>query len=154
MGYGLDRFAKVAAPLLAPGEEILAGTWARTPGGFAQERAFGLVGGVASQLGNGSAGSMRLPKSFEVAVTERRLLFFERSFYTGRPSTLVAEVALADVQSAELTAAHRIHGVSVALRAGGSIDFEVAKLGARWLTEEFVACVNGLLAEQRQPTPA
>ena len=135
---------------LEPGEPIAGGTWVRTPGGFAEERAFGLVAGVASQLGTGSAGSMRLPKGFEVAVTDRRLLFFARSAYTGRPSGLAAEVALDDVHAAELTGdARRIYGVSVKLHNGQSIDFEVARMGARELAEGFVACVNDLLAARR-----
>ena len=152
MGYGLSRFDKAAAAHLEPGEHIVGGTWARTPGGFAAERAFGLGGALAAQIGAADAGTMRLPKAFEVAVTEQRLLFFDRSAMTGRPSNLVAALPLTAVAVAEIADSRRgIERVEVRLRTGGSIDFEVAKLGARKLVDEFVACVNGVLAEQRRP---
>lgn len=151
MGYRLDRFDKAAGPLLAADEKIVGGTWARTPGGFAQERAFGLVGGVASQFGSGAAGSVRLPKAFEVAATGRRLLFFERSAMTGRPHEFVADVDLADIEAAEQTSdAKRIYSIAVRLRDGGTMEFEVAKAGAAKLAEQFVATVNGLLGQRRQ----
>lgn len=152
MAYALRRFDRAATPHLDDDEEVLAGTWARTPGGFAAERAFGLAAGIANQLGQADAGAVRLPKAFEVAVTDRRLLFFERSAMTGRPSRLVAEVPLRNVAVAELTSQHRaIESAAIVLRDGGSIDFEVAKLGARALVERFVSCVNEQLVGHRSP---
>lgn len=153
MAYGLDRFARAAAPHLETGEQIVGGTWARTPGGFAAERAGGVIGGLTAQLGTADAGAVRLPKAFEVAVTDRRLLFFDRSALTGRPRTLVAAVDLADVAVAELTASrHGVERVSVRMRGGAPIDFEVAKLGARTLVERFVACLDERLAAPRPAT--
>ena len=143
MAYALRRFERAATPHLDDGEQVLAGTWARTAGGFATERAFGLAAGLATQLGEEDAGALRLPRAFEVAVTDRRLLFFARSALTGRPSRLAAEVALGDVAVAELTSRHRgIESARILLHDGRSIDFEVAKLGARTLVEQFVSCVN------------
>jgi hypothetical protein len=152
MAYALRRFDRAATPHLEDDEEVLAGTWARTPGGFAAERAFGLAAGIANQLGEADAGAMRLPRAFEVAVTDRRLLFFARSAMTGRPSRLVTEVALGDVAVAEMTSQHRgIESARIVLRDGRSIDLEVAKLGARALVERFVACVNQQLVGERCP---
>ena len=153
MGYHLGRFDKAVAPHLEPGEQVVGGTWARTPGGFAKERAFGIAGAIAAQVGEGEAGSVRLPKAFELAVTEHRLLIFERSVLTGRPSTLVVSVPLTEVVAAELTQSRQaIHSAAVRLRNGGSIDFEVAKAGARKLIEGFVTCVNDQLGRIRSAT--
>ena len=150
MGYDLRRFAAAAAPHLEDGEHVLGGTWARTTGGFAAERAFGLAAGLAAQLGTDDSGPVRLPRSFEVAVTERRLLVFDRSAFTGRPHHLVTVVPLTDVAVAEVTTRHRsIESVAVVLRRGTTIDFEVAKLGARRLVQAFVACVNEQLTAGR-----
>ncbi|MGI9052497.1 MAG: hypothetical protein ACR2HQ_07610 [Ilumatobacteraceae bacterium] len=147
MGYGLDRFAKAAAPVLAPGERILGGTWARTPGGTSAERVLGPIAGIATQFGSASAGDLRLPKAFEVAVTDRRLLFFSRSAVTARPSDLVGELALRVVLACELTGEVRgIHGATIHLADGRSIQLEVAKLGAGKLTRNFVAAVERQLA--------
>jgi hypothetical protein len=147
MGYDMRRFASAAAPHLEDGEHVLGGTWARTTGGFAAERAFGLAAGIAAQVGTDDRGPVPLPRAFEVAVTERRLLFFDRSPMTGRPRRLVAAVPMGDVAVAEVTTRHRgIETVAVVLRRGETISFEVAKLGARTLVERFVACVNEQLA--------
>lgn len=143
MGYKLDRFDKAAGPVLQPGESIVGGTWARTPGSFANERVLGLVAGAATQLGAAAAGDLRLPKAFEVAVTDRRLLFFQRSFMTGRPGDLVLEVDLGDVIAAKLTGEKGgIHGAAVHLADGRSIQLEVAKLGAGKLAAGFVDAVE------------
>ena len=150
MAFGLRRFERAATSHLEDGESILGGTWARTPGGFAAERAFGPAGGLAARLGAADAGALRLPKAFEVAVTDRRLLFFDRSMVTGRPGRLVAELTLTDVAVAELTTRHRgIESAAIVLRSGGSIEFEVAKIGSRALVEDFVSCVNHQLVGQR-----
>jgi hypothetical protein len=155
MAYGLDRFARAAAPHLETGEQIVGGTWARTPGGFAAERAGGVVVGIATQLGAADAGALRLPRAFEVAVTDRRLLFFDRSPVTGRPRTLVAAVDLAAVAVAELAPSrHGVEHVVVRMRSGATIDVEIAKLGARALAERFVACLDAQLTEPRPAAPA
>ncbi len=147
MGYGLDRFAKAAAAVLAPGEQIVGGTWARTPGSTSAERVLGPIAGIATQFGSASAGDLRLPKAFEVAVTDRRLLFFRRSAMTARPSDLVGEIALRDVLACKLTGeARSIHGAAIHLADGRSIQLEGAKLGAGRLTGNFVAAVERQLA--------
>lgn len=150
MGYSTSRFARAAAPHLEDGERIVGATWARTPGGFAAERAFGVAAGIATQIGSAEAGDLRLPKAFEVAVTDRRLLFFDRSAMTGRPHRLVATVALAQVAVAEHAGRRKgIESAAIRLRNGDTIAFEVAKLGARTLVETFVAAVNEQLAGLR-----
>ena len=150
MGYSTNRFTRAAAPHLEEGERIVAGTWARTPGGFAAERAFGLAAGIATQIGSAEAGNLRLPKAFEVAVTDRRLLFFDRSAFTGRPHRVVASVTLAQLAVAEHTGRrHGIESAAIRMRNGDTVAFEVAKHGARTLVETFVAALNEQLAGLR-----
>lgn len=150
MGYQLDRFSKAAAPVLQSGETIVGGIWGRTPGSFANERVLGPSVGAVTQLGTAAGGDLRLPKSFEVAVTDRRLLFFQRSFMTGRPGELVLGIDLTDVVAARLTGEQRgIHGAAVHLSDGRSVELEVAKMGAKKLAAGFVAAVEAQLAAVR-----
>jgi hypothetical protein len=90
MSYKLSRFDGATAEILAPGETIVAGTHGAAPGSYARELAFGTLAG---QVGQSRAGSFELPRQFEVAVTDRRLLLFARSAWTGRPSALISEVS-------------------------------------------------------------
>lgn len=123
----------------------MGGTCARTPGAFAKERAFGAI----AALGSGAAGSFRLPKEFEVAVTDRRLLVFGRSNWTGRPDELIMELDRTEVVTAALVSdARKIYVIEVGLTGGRHLVLEVAKAGAQALAESFVALVDSAPATQ------
>jgi|GEM_PF-6707984 len=128
MSYQPSRFAAAAAPVLEAGEEIVAGTYAQLPGSYQREMAFGTLAG---SFGNGLAGTLRLPRRFELAVTDRRILVFDRSPWTGRPSRLLAEIDLADVRRIRTAEArHGIHALVVDTHRDESLVVEVVKAGA------------------------
>ena len=127
MSCKLSRFDGAAAEILQPGETIVAGTWGGTPGSYGRELAFGALAG---QFGHANPGSFELPRQFELAVTDRRVLVFARSAWTGRPSTLVLEIDRSDVSAASAVATKAGQLVTMELMGDRLLAFEVVKAGA------------------------
>lgn len=146
MGYAA-KLRKAAAPVLEPGEELLAGARAMTSGatesivwGAAGAVAAGGAGVVVADKLTGEAAREGAAQSEEaglgsapqvaLGLTPRRLLVFKRSGISGKAKGLLGGLAVADiatVEGADSGSKLKPDLLTVRLRSGELLTFEVVK---------------------------
>ena len=117
-----DRTALALAPLLHPGEQLVASRKVAPEGELGKQLASGVVGAlvvaVASRDGKPATRALDVRKVGLVVFTERRLLLVEVS-RLGRPKAVVAEFPLADVEAVRATKAKLAFGkLEIEVRRG------------------------------------
>jgi hypothetical protein len=150
------KLAKVAGPVLAPGEQLQAGArgmrWGFTKE-LASHAARGVVGGAVAAAIPGSAedgaeqaaraGLPDLPPQLALGLTDRRLLVFKRSAMSGKAKELVGELARDRIRHVEAIASDsklRPDRLGVQLDDGEAVWFEVVRGdGAQAIADAFAS---------------
>lgn len=163
MGY-TPKLQKVAAAVLEPGEELLAGARAMTSGATAS-----IIGGAAGAVAGGGAGLLAAEKltrdaaeegqaqaeaagvgsapQVAVGLTSRRFLIWKRSGLSGKAKELIGVLAVEDVTAVEgedSGSKLKPDLLTLRLRSGESLTFEIVKVdGYGEIVQAFSRLRNG-----------
>ena len=146
MGY-TGKLQKVAASVLEPGEDLLAGARAMTSGATAS-----IIGGAAGAVAGGGAGMLIADKltgdaakegraraeragvgsapQVALGLTSRRLLVWKRSGLSGKAKELIGTLPVEEIASVEgedSGSKLKPDLLTLGLRSGESLTFEIVK---------------------------
>lgn len=137
MGDYRDKLAKKATDVLLPEEELLAGArLVRSVLGMATGVAVGGVIGAMIVNRSGAddgpkgllAGSLELPKQVAVGLTDRRIIFWARSLWTGGATKVLGELELSQVAEITYDQGAWMGKLDIRLVDGSQLHFEAPRM--------------------------